>query len=349
MQAAWRVAMKAPWPPGFERVPDEDWTQAPVESLARKYDRVDAHGWYSNLDFTVEELARFLGDDGVALDYSGGTGLLIGRLLEATRGRGFGVVNVDSSPKFLRLSLEKFRGEERVAFRLIRYLREERRLQYVDEVLGKALVERRVDAIASANAIHLYHDLVPTLRSWRRVLRDDGRAFVQSGNVRTPLARQGHWVIDDTVAAVDEAARRIVREDDRYAAHRPLLADAAWMRAHDEWRRRVFPPVRPLDEYVRAFDEAGLEVVDATVRPIEARAEDWYEFLAVYHEGVLGWVGGAEKVTGRPADGQAVRDRLGLLREGLDRALGGKPSFLAAWTYLTCAPIEDAARTDYSP
>lgn len=339
--------MTAPWPPGFERVPDEEWTQAPVESLARKYDRVDAHGWYSNLDHTVDDLSGFLRDDHVLLDYSGGTGLLIGRLLEATRGRGFGVVNVDSSPKFLRLCLEKFRDDPRVAFRLIRYLKEERRLQYVHEVLGKAMGERRVDAIASANAIHLYYDLVPTLRSWRRVLRDDGRVFVQSGNVRSPLARQGQWIIDDTVLAVDEAARRIVREDDRYAAYRPALADEAHLRAHDEWRRKVFPPVRPLDEYVQAFAEAGLEVVDVTVRPIEAKAADWFEFLAVYHEGVLGWVGGAEKVTGRPADGQAVRDRLALLREGLDHALGGKDAFQAAWTYVTCAPTEEIARTDY--
>lgn len=339
--------MKAPWPPGFERVPDEDWTQAPVESLARKYDRVDAHGWYSNLDLTVDELARFLGDGGVMLDYSGGTGLLIGRLLEATPGRGFGVVNVDSSPKFLRLSLEKFRDEARVAFRLIRYLKEERRLQYVDEVLGKALAERRVDAIASANAIHLYYDLVPTLRSWRRVLRDDGRVFAQSGNIRSPLARQGQWIIDDTVRAVDEAARRIVREDDRYAAYRGALADADHVRAHEAWRDKVFPPVRPLDEYARAFAEAGLEVVDVTVRPIEAKAADWLEFLAVYHEGILGWVGGAEKVTGRPAGEQAVRDRLALLKEGLHRALGGQDAFQAAWTYLTCAPTDEPARTDY--
>ena len=339
--------MKAPWPAGFERVPDEDWTRSPVESLARKYDRVDAHGWYANLDHTAEDLARFLEEGDVMLDYSGGTGLLIGRLLDATRGRGFGVVNVDSSPKFLRLSLEKFRDEPRVAFRLIRYLKEERRLQYVDEVLGKALAERRVDAIASANAIHLYYDLVPTLRSWRRVLRDDGRAFVQSGNVRSPLARQGQWIIDDTVHAVDEAARRIVREDDRYAAYRSALADEDFVRAHDAWRGKVFPAVRGLDEYVAAFQEAGLEVVDVTVRPIEARADDWLEFLAVYHEGILGWVGGAEKVTGRPAGEQAVRDRLALLREGLASALGGKPTFQAAWTYLTCAPTEEGARTDY--
>lgn len=340
--------MSAPWPPGFERIPDEEWTRLPVESLARKYDRVDAHGWYANLDHTVEDLSAFLKDGHVVLDYSGGTGLLIGRLLDALPRRRFGVANVDSSPKFLRLSLEKFRDDPRVAFRLIQYLKDEKRLQYVDEVLGKSLLDRRVDAIVSANAIHLYMDLVPTLRSWRRVLRDDGRVFVQSGNVRSPMARAGQWIIDDTVHAADEAARRIVRDDDRFAKYRAALADDAHVKAHDAWRKKVFPPVRALDEYVAAFAEAGLEVVDITVRPIEARAADWLEFLSVYHEGILGWVGGAEKVTGKPASEEAVRDRLELLRLGLDRALGGQPVFQAAWTYLTCAPIEERARTDYS-
>lgn len=340
--------MSAPWPPGFERVPDEEWTRSPVESLARKYDRVDAHGWYANLDHTVEDLSGFLQEGHVMLDYSGGTGLLIGRLLDAMKGRRFGVVNVDSSPKFLRLSLEKFRQEARVAFRLVSYLKEQKRLQYVDEVLGKPLVERGVDAIASANAIHLYYDLVPTLRSWRRVLRDDGRVFVQSGNVRSPLAKHGQWIIDDTVALVDEAARHVVREDDRFARYRRALSDADFVHRHDEWRRKVFPPVRSLDEYVAAFAEAGLEVVDVTVRPIEARADDWLEFLSVYHEGILGWVGGAEKVTGKPADEQAVRDRLDLLKQGLHRVLDGQPSFQAAWTYLTCAPTDEGGRTEYS-
>lgn len=323
--------MYAPWPPGFQRIPDEDWTKAPVESLARKYDRVDDHGWYANLDHTVEELSRFLRDGHVMLDYSGGTGLLIGRLLDAVPERRVGVVNVDSSPKFLRLSLDKFWAEDRVAFRLLRYLKDQKRLELVDEILGKPLVERKVDAIVSANAIHLYTDLGPTLASWRRVLRDEGRVFVQSGNIRGPLARAGQWIIDDTVEALHEAAAHIAREDPRFARYRP---DGH----HDAYRRRVFPRVRSLDEYVGAFDEAGLEVVDVTSRPIEARVSDWREFLAVYHEGILGWVGGAEKVTGKPASDQAIKDRLALLDLALARLFPGSTTFQAVWTYITCAP-----------
>src|SRR5439155_22857220 len=63
------------WPPGVERIPDEEWTRQPVDSFGLKYDTVENHGWYSNLDPTVEQLAGALKDGSLLLDYSGGTGI----------------------------------------------------------------------------------------------------------------------------------------------------------------------------------------------------------------------------------------------------------------------------------
>ena len=48
------------WPAGFARVPDEDWTRQPVDTFGLRYDTVENHGWYRNLDPTVEDLARHL-------------------------------------------------------------------------------------------------------------------------------------------------------------------------------------------------------------------------------------------------------------------------------------------------
>ena len=62
-----------PWPAGFIRNPDEEWARAPLATLAQKYDRVESHGWYDNLDPTVEELDAWMGDGRVLVDYSGGT------------------------------------------------------------------------------------------------------------------------------------------------------------------------------------------------------------------------------------------------------------------------------------
>ncbi|MBI2014621.1 MAG: class I SAM-dependent methyltransferase [Candidatus Rokubacteria bacterium] len=322
------------WPPGFQRVPDEDWTHQPVDTFGLRYDTVENHGWYRNLDPTVEDLARHLGDGQLLIDYSGGTGILLDRLNLRIFDRQVGTLIVDSSPKFLRVALDKFGDEERVAFRLLRWLKEERRLQLLEEVLGPELLARRADAVASTNAIHLYRDLPETLASWARVLRPGGRVFVQSGNIRNPQARESEWILDETVWAIHEVATGLVRNDPRYAAYRPLLDDEPRMRAHVAYRDQVFLPVRPLDHYLRCLEGAGFAVEEVTARTIEARVEDWFEFLSAYHEAVLGWVGSSVKVDGAAPGPEAVSDRLALIRHAMDTLFGGRPSFRCCWTYI---------------
>ena len=93
------------WPEGFERIPTAEWTQHVPGELARKYDTVESHGWYSNLEPTVDELAATLRPGHLLRDYSGGTGIFADRLLHRIGDRACGVLIVDSSPKFLRLAL----------------------------------------------------------------------------------------------------------------------------------------------------------------------------------------------------------------------------------------------------
>jgi ubiquinone/menaquinone biosynthesis C-methylase UbiE len=326
--------LSSPWPAGFTRIPDEEWVEQAPATLALKYDTVQAHGWYRNLDRTVEDLARELSSGDILLDYSGGTGILASRLLEELPERGFGIVIVDSSPKFLRLALEKLGARERVAFRLLRYLKAERRLELVPEVLGRELLRRGIDAIASTNAIHLYYDLDETLRSWHDVLRPGGSVFVQSGNIGVELP-PGTWIIDETVEAIQAAAVQLVGSSDAYAAYRPALDDAGRMAAYDDLRRKFFLPVRPLEHYVEALGRAGFRVTDVAQLPVLAHVDEWFEFLSGYHEGVLGWVGGSARLEGaEPAD-EAIADRLRLLRDATSRAFGGASSFEAIWTYIT--------------
>lgn len=199
---------------GVERIPDEDWVSQPVDAFGLHYDTVENHGWYRNLDLTVEQLAQDLGEGQVLIDYSGGTGILLDRLRLKIGDRPIGMVIVDSSPKFLRIALDRFRSDDRVAFRRLRYLKEARRLQYVDEVLPPGFT---ADALVSTNAIHLYDELESTLRAWTRVLRPGAMARINSGNIRNPRARRNEWIIDDKVYLVHEAASGIVRPHERYA------------------------------------------------------------------------------------------------------------------------------------
>lgn len=324
------------WPDDFSPIPDEPWTVQPLGDLARKYDTVEQHGWYDNLDRTVEQIRDTLPAGSRLLDYSGGTGILTRRLLRKIGDDPMGVVIVDSSPKFLRLALERSRGDDRVAFRLIRYLREHRRLQTLAEVLPESLLGPGFDGLVSTNAIHLYSGLADTLRSWHDALRPGGHAFVQSGNINNPDAAPGTWIIDETVEYIHRAAMQIVREDEGYRDYRAGLDDAEYMAAHDALRHKYFQPVRPLKTYVDQLAEAGFVDIESEARPVAARVAEWCAFISVYHEGVLGWVGGAEKVTGEPAPDRAIEHRKGLIELALDAVFEGRESFDANWTYITC-------------
>jgi ubiquinone/menaquinone biosynthesis C-methylase UbiE len=322
------------WPKGFQRVPGEDWVQQPVDTFGASYDKVDAHGWYRNLDPTVEQLAAELKEGQVLVDYSGGTGILLDRLRLRIFDREVGMLIADSSPKFLRVALERFHDDPRVALRLLRYLKEEKRLQGLDEVLGAGL-RGKVDVLACTNAIHLYTDLPAALASWRRALKPAGRIFVNSGNIRNPDAQPGEWILDETVYVVHELATGLVRTDPRYRAYREVLDDPGRLKRHLEFRDRVFVAPRPLEYYTAELEKAGFRVDEVDHATITADVDEWYEFLKTYHDAVLGWVGGSVKVEGEPAGEHAVEDRLALIREAMRVIFGGRKTFRCCWTYIS--------------
>jgi hypothetical protein len=268
----------------------------------------------------------------VLIDYSGGTAILADRLLRDPLHPASGphLVIVDSSPKFLRLALDKFGDDPRMAFRLIRYLKDQDRLEYLDEVVPPG-----ADALVSTNAIHLYYGLPETLAAWKRALVSGAAVVVQSGNIRNPDAPAGCWIIDETVDAIHDAAMRIVHTSPEYAAYRDGLDRPERMAAYAALRQKYFLPVRPLDYYVTALNNAGITVESTRAHRIDARVDEWGDFLSVYHEGVLGWVGGVERIEGRAASPQDVTARLSLLRLALHNVFDGATEFPCVWTYIT--------------
>lgn len=324
------------WPDGFARVPEADWTEAPVDDFGLAYDNVEQHGWYRNLDPTVTELSETLHDGDILVDYSGGTGILLDRLKLRLFDISVGTIIADSSPKFLRVALEKYRDDPQVALRLLRYLREEQRLLRLNEVLGPEMLDRGVDVITSTNAIHLYPDLADTVASWVEVLRPGGRVLVNSGNIRNPRAQRSEWILDETVWVVADLAEGIVRTDPTYAAYRSLLEDSERMAGHAAHRDRVFLEPRRLDFYQQTIEGCGLVVDRVAEETIEASVDDWFEFLSAYHDAVLGWVGGTERIDGAAPTEVATRDRLRLMRQAMDVLFGGRGTFQACWTYMTC-------------
>lgn len=323
------------WPAGFDRIPDEDWVHAAPDEFGRQYDSVDGHGWYKNLEPTVAQVLSALRDDDILLDYSSGTGILARRVL-ARVDRRIGVLNVDASAKFLRIAVDTLADDPRAAFRLQRWLPEERRLEMLDEVVEESVRDGAVDVLTSTNAVHLYHHLEDTFASWHRVLKPGGQVLLCSGNLRNPARRPGDWIIDETVAEINEIAADIVRDDPDLAEYRDVLDDAERMTAYRRLREKVFVPVRPLDVYVGALERTGFAVQHVFDTTIYAKVDEWYELLAAYSDGVLGWIGGSAKVDGSPPSPRAREQRLAVIRRSLAQLFPDRDAFPCSWTYVSC-------------
>jgi SAM-dependent methyltransferase len=321
------------WPISFERIPNSDWTAAPLDQFGLAYDRVGEHLWYKNIDPMVGQLLSALQPGSTFVDYSAGTAILTKRVLRSI-GYDVGAVLVDSSQKFLRVALEEFRDDPRVAVRLLRYLSELGRLETLDEVMGEI---GQVDVIAAANAVHLYPDLIKTFASWAGLLKPGGLAVMNSGNLINPSSRTGDWIIDQTVAVVNDIAIQTVFSDPRFAEYRDVLSEGEMMAKHDKFRRRVFVPPRPLSEYVDSLKRAGLRVDLTYEMTIFARVDEWCDLLCTYHEGVLSWVGGSPKVDGRAPTDLAIEHRHYLIRDSMRKMFPLQDVFPCTWTYITCS------------
>lgn len=330
-----RAAADSVWPGDFDRVPDEDWTRSPVDEFGLNYDATGNHTWYQNLEPTIAQTVAALDRNKILIDFGSGTGILTRRLLQNID-YPVGILNVDPSPKFLRVAHENFQDDERVAFRLLRFLKEQKRLQTIDEVLDQRVIARGADILTSTNSIHLYYDLPETLDSWTKVLRPGALALVCSANMRNPNRHQGDWIIDETVAAVNEIAVDLVRREPLFAKYRAALDDSQRMSAYTRLREKVFVPVRDLEYYTESFADAGFTVLHVTEATIFARVDEWSDLLCTYHEGVLGWVGGTEKIDGVAPSERTMLDRKFLIRSSLERLFAGQDAFPATWTYLTC-------------
>ena len=190
--------MSFEWPVGFARIPAEPWTRAAVEPRGLKYDAMKAHRWYRCLDRTVREVLEAMRPGEILVDYSSGTGILGERLLKESS-TGFGLVNVDILPTFLRVALEKLGGDPRAAFRAI-----PAPSTPLDEVLGPdldaphtsgntGLLDRGEDA--ATGALQRTAEGVIPFRGWVRKLTGAERyarqvsAAITAGGVRRGYLR----------------------------------------------------------------------------------------------------------------------------------------------------------------
>ena len=142
------------------------------------------------------------------------------------------------------------------------------------------------------------------------------------------------WAIQEDIITGANPAHDIKRN--KTSSRDRVLDDKDKLRDYRRLRKKYFLPVRPLDHYVGALRKCGFTVEEVSNETIEARVSEWYEFLSAYHEGVLGWAGGVEKIEGRSPTEEDVRDRLALMKSAMELLFEGKDSFNCCWTYITC-------------
>ncbi len=311
------------------------WTRKRIDPGGAAYDSFGAASWYSNLDPLVTALRPYLSKPSLIVDYAGGTGLLVDRLVAAPSDLHSRIVVADTSPKFLRVAIQKFRRNPRVAFRLLRLSGTPGRSSPLVSALGAKLSARGADAVVCANAVHLFGDLPGTFSDWYACLRPGGLLALGSGNILASAEGRPEMTIDSTVVAArqrvrDEYQQRRFRSPQ---AHRNESATAR-SAAHDAYFRRVFPPARSLDCYLDALSKAGFVDCQYFVRPVSVRVSDWVGFLSAYEDPIVGFIGGSTKVDGRPPSYRQVAERKRLLGSAVRQLFLGQSDFNVLWTYI---------------
>ena len=226
------------WPAGFARIPEQDWVQQPMDTFGLRYDTVENHGWYRNLDRRSRSWRGHLrGRRRSSIDYSGGTGILLDRLKLRIFDRQVGMLIVDSSPKFLRVALDKFRGDERIAFRLLRWLKEERRLELLEEVMGPELLRAAPTCSPPPTRSTSTATSTDTLAFLGARAAAGRRAFVQVGQYpQPPGAATASGSSTRRCTPSTRSRPGLVRNDARYAPTGRCSTTTARIQAHLAYR-----------------------------------------------------------------------------------------------------------------
>ena len=321
----------------MEKIIDESFLKSDVTEFALGYDRVKNHTWYDNLNYLVDLSKEYFSDDDFIMDYSCGTGIFPERLLKSTISCPR-ILMMDSSPKYLKLSYDKFGNNYKFFFRLMKYLKEENRLQTIDESMGKDYKEL-LDGIICTNAIHLYPTISDTIKSWDKLLVKGGKLLINSGNILNPSMDSESKLIDQTVNEIAKLSYRIVKETPKYSKYSDLINDVYYIKKHDSLRDKYFLPVKNIEYYTDEILKNNFKILEIKTINIDAKVDEWFEFLKVYHEGIISWVGGANKITGVEPKKDEVEDRIDIIKLALNEMFNNNNDFKACWNYIICEKI----------
>ena len=144
-------------------------------------------------------------------------------------------------------------------------------------------------------------------------------------------------LIDQTVNDIFKISYQIVENNSKYYKYLSKVNDSHWNKKYVELKDKYFLPIKDIEYYTNKLTEVGFIINEVKTIDINANVDEWYDFLKVYDDGILGWIGGVEKVTGDIPTLEDIQNRLDIMKEALDIIFNGKKNFKASWNYIICS------------
>lgn len=315
----------------IERLYNEQIANSPITEFALGYDEVKNDSWYDNLDYLIDLSKEFFSKDSFIMDYSCGTGIFCERL--DAHGLVPSVIMADASLKYLRLSYEKFKDIPSYSFRLLD----------LKKSIGESIVDdidEKLDGIVCANAIHLYPTIDETISEWNKLLKKGGKLLINSGNINNPKMKSPSSVlIDQTVNDIFSISFDIVKNNKSYHQYLNKLSDIPYIEKYVQLKNKYFLPIRNIEYYTNSLYKNGFVIKEIKTIDVKSNVKEWFDFLKVYDDGILGWIGGVEKVTGDIANLTDIQNRLDIMEEAINIIFDNNKDFNASWNYIICEKI----------
>jgi hypothetical protein len=196
-----------------------------------------------------------------------------------------------------------------------------------------------LDGIICTNAIHLYPTISDTIKSWNKLLVKGGKLLINSGNIFNSSMDSESKLIDQTVNEIAKLSYKIVKETPKYSKYSDLINDIEYIKKHDSLRDKYFLPIKNIEYYTDEILKNNFKILEIKTINIDAKVDEWFEFLKVYHEGIISWIGGANKITGVDPKENEVGDRIEIIKLALNEMFNNKNDFKACWNYVICEKL----------